>query len=78
MPLDLRLAVAAGVIENRLASGSDVPDLALAVARGDFAIALQAQLSDTTDILKFVVPPIEQQIANAFLPDFTELIYLTQ
>lgn len=129
VPLDLRLAVAAGVIENRLASGSDVPDLgfvdvidlpermqpttfwdwlsgesggrspdvwftstgnvadfdgdgvpdlALAVARGDFAIALQAQLSDTTDILKFVVPPIDQQIANAFLPDFTELIYLTQ
>lgn len=56
--------------------GDGTLELLLAVAYGDFAIELQAQLSHTDDILKFVVPPVNQQIANAFLPMHTELLYL--
>jgi hypothetical protein len=52
-------------------------EIALAIARGNFGVALQSQLASTDDILKFVVPPVDQQIADAFLPDFTELVYLT-
>jgi hypothetical protein len=53
-----------------------VLEMVLAVAYGDFAIELQAQLTQTDDILKFVVPPVSQQIANAFLPMHTELLYM--
>jgi hypothetical protein len=56
--------------------GDGVLELLLAVAYGDFAIELQSQLSQTDDILKFVVPPVSQQIANAFLPMHTELLYM--
>jgi hypothetical protein len=56
--------------------GDGVLELLLAVAYGDFAIQLQSQLTDTTNILEFVVPPVSQQIANAFLPMHTELLLL--
>jgi hypothetical protein len=48
-------------------------EIAITAAWGDFAIELQGQIADTTDILKFVEPPINQQIADAFLPRHTEL-----
>jgi hypothetical protein len=51
-------------------------ELVLAVAYGDFAIELQSQLNHTDNILEYVVPPVNQQIADAFLPMHTELLYL--
>jgi hypothetical protein len=57
-------------------NGDGVLELVLAVAYGDFAIELQSQLTQTDNILEFVVPPVNQQIANAFLPMHTELLFL--
>jgi hypothetical protein len=56
--------------------GDGVLEMLLAVAYGDFAIQLQSQLTHTDNILEFVVPPVNQQIANAFLPMHTELLYM--
>ena len=129
VPLDLTSSIAVGLIENRIETGSDVPDLALveviylpsrmktvsffkwlsgkgkgespgiwftstgnaadfdgdgklelllAVAYGNFAIEMQARLTHTDNILEYVVPPINMDIANQFLPMHTELLYLVQ
>lgn len=56
--------------------GDGTLEMLLAVAHGDFAIELQAQLSHTDNILEFVVPPVNQQIADAFLPRHTELLFM--
>lgn len=57
-------------------NGDGTLELVLAVAHGDFAIELQSQLIHTDNILEYVVPPVSQQIADAFLPRHTELLYL--
>jgi hypothetical protein len=56
--------------------GDGVLELVLAVAYGDFAIELQSQLTQTDNILEFVVPPVNQQIADAFLPMHTEILFM--
>jgi hypothetical protein len=51
-------------------------EILLAVAYGNFAIQAQARLRKTDNILDYVKPPINMDIANEFLPKKTQLLYL--
>jgi hypothetical protein len=49
-------------------------EIAITAAHGEFGIELQGQLFDSDDVMKFVEPPIDQAIAEQFLPEHTELL----
>jgi hypothetical protein len=51
-------------------------DIVAAIAKAGFAIEAQSHLQQTDNILEYVVPPINLDLAMIFLPRHTELIQL--